>query len=129
MSDQLQEPGPQASQINLDSQPSSGDGDVLGTQRVRIDCAYDGTWFSGWARQPNLVTVQGVLEDALELVLRTHHRVTVAGRTDAGVHAQAQTIHLDIATETWQKLTGRDGLADPAESLKRKVSGDRKSVV
>lgn len=129
MSDQLQEPGPQASQINLDSQPSSGDGDVLGTQRVRIDCAYDGTWFSGWARQPNLVTVQGVLEDALELVLRTHHRVTVAGRTDAGVHAQAQTIHLDIATETWQKLTGRDGLADPAESLKRKVSGALKRTL
>ena len=78
MSDQLQEPVPQASQINLDSQPSSGDGDVvLGMQRVRIDCAYDGTWFSGWARQPNLVTVQGVLEDALELVLRAHHRVTV----------------------------------------------------
>ena len=121
MSDQLQEPVPQASQINLDSQPSSGDGDVLGTQRVRIDCAYDGTWFSGWARQPNL--------DALELVLRAHHRVTVAGRTDAGVHAQAQTIHLDIAAETWQKLTGRDGLADPAESLKRKVSGALKRTL
>lgn len=105
------------------------DGGEQDMQRVRIDCAYDGTWFSGWAAQPNLVTVQGVLEDALELVLRSYHRVTVAGRTDAGVHAKAQTVHLDIAAETWQKLSGNDGLRDPAEALKRKVSGALKRTL
>ena len=72
-----------------------------GLRRVRIDLAYDGSFFSGWARQPSRVTVQGVLESALELILRSPHRVTVAGRTDAGVHAEAQTVHLDITEETW----------------------------
>lgn len=93
------------------------------TVRVRIDLAYDGTFFSGWATQPGRVTVQGVLEQALELVLRSRHRVTVAGRTDAGVHAQAQTVHLDIAARLWERLRGRDGAADPAETLHRKLTG------
>ena len=69
------------------------------THRVRIDCAYDGSLFSGWAAQPNLVTVQGVIENALELILRAPHRVVVAGRTDAGVHAEAQTLHCDLNDE------------------------------
>ena len=74
------------------------------THRVRIDCAYDGSLFSGWAAQPNLVTVQGVIENALELILRAPHRVVVAGRTDAGVHAEAQTLHCDLNDEDWTRL-------------------------
>lgn len=59
--------------------------------RVRIDLAYDGAGFHGWARQPGLRTVQGELERALDLVLRTEgSELTVAGRTDAGVHARGR---------------------------------------
>lgn len=98
-------------------------GAAVGERRVRIDLAYDGSFFSGWAAQPHLVTVQGMLEDALELVLRTRHRVTVAGRTDAGVHAEAQTVHLDIAESTWARLTGGGISAEPAHILHRRLAG------
>jgi len=57
---------------------------------VRLDIEYDGTGFRGWARQPGLRTVQGVLEDALAQVLREEIELTVAGRTDTGVHALGQ---------------------------------------
>ncbi len=56
----------------------------------RLDLAYEGTRFKGWARQPGLRTVQGVLEEALATALRQPVRLSVAGRTDAGVHAVAQ---------------------------------------
>src|SRR5690625_4657433 len=58
--------------------------------RVRLDLRYDGTAFSGWATQPGLRTVQETLEQALSTVLRVPARLTVAGRTDAGVHARGQ---------------------------------------
>ena len=66
--------------------------------RIRLDLAYDGTNFHGWARQGHseLRTVQQVLEDALTLVLRQPIALTVAGRTDAGVHAAAQVAHFDV---------------------------------
>jgi tRNA pseudouridine38-40 synthase len=66
--------------------------------RVRLDLAYDGTDFSGWAAQPGRRTVQGVLEDALHVVSRSEHplRLTVADRTDAGVHATGQVAHVDV---------------------------------
>ena len=57
---------------------------------VRLDIEYDGTGFSGWARQAGLRTVQGELETALDTVLREPVQLTVAGRTDAGVHAEGQ---------------------------------------
>jgi tRNA pseudouridine38-40 synthase len=57
---------------------------------VRLDIEYDGSGFRGWARQPGLRTVQGVLEAALEQVLRAPVQLTVAGRTDTGVHALGQ---------------------------------------
>lgn len=65
-------------------------------QRIRLDIAYDGTDFSGWARQPGLRTCQGLLEGALGTVLQRDVTVTVAGRTDAGVHASGQVVHADV---------------------------------
>jgi tRNA pseudouridine38-40 synthase len=59
-------------------------------QVVRLDLAYDGTEFHGWARQRDQRTVQGVLEESLERILRRPSRLSVAGRTDAGVHAGGQ---------------------------------------
>ena len=71
--------------------------------RVRIDLSYDGGGFSGWARQPGQRTVQQVLEDALSQVLRAGPPVqlTVAGRTDAGVHARGQVAHADLPLAAW----------------------------
>jgi tRNA pseudouridine38-40 synthase len=69
-----------------------------GLVRVRLDLGYDGAGFSGWASQPGLRTVQGVLEEALRVVLRlpVPPSLTVAGRTDAGVHARGQVAHVDL---------------------------------
>ena len=65
--------------------------------RLRIDLAYDGGAFHGWAAQPGLRTVQGELESALATVLRVAQAPTVcAGRTDTGVHARGQVVHLDL---------------------------------
>jgi tRNA pseudouridine38-40 synthase len=57
---------------------------------IRLLIAYDGTEFRGWARQPGLRTVQGAIEDVLGLMLPEHPHLSVAGRTDAGVHAEGQ---------------------------------------
>lgn len=77
--------------------------------RVRLDLAYDGTGFAGWAAQPGLRTVEGVLGDALTTVLRAPDpvRLTVAGRTDAGVHARGQVAHADVDAAAWAALPGR----------------------
>ncbi len=65
--------------------------------RLRIDFSYDGTNFAGWAKQPGLHTVQGTLDGALATILRMDTiQSTVAGRTDAGVHAIGQTAHVDV---------------------------------
>ncbi|MBN9224457.1 MAG: tRNA pseudouridine(38-40) synthase TruA [Microbacterium sp. SCN 70-27] len=64
--------------------------------RLRLDLAYDGTGFRGWARQPGLRTVQGTLETAIARVLGGDPQLVVAGRTDAGVHAAGQVAHLDL---------------------------------
>ncbi|WP_336085334.1 tRNA pseudouridine(38-40) synthase TruA [Nocardia sp. SSK8] len=69
------------------------------TTRVRLGISYDGTDFTGWARQPGLRTVQGVLEDSLSKVFREPIQLTVAGRTDAGVHAEGQVAHFDTTAE------------------------------
>ena len=67
-----------------------------GFLRFRIDFAYDGTEFSGWARQPDQRTIQGELESALSGLSRHQVELIVAGRTDAGVHATAQVAHFDL---------------------------------
>ena len=80
------------------------------TCRLRLDLAYDGSSFSGWARQPGLITVQGVVEDAICRAWRLtpdQLAIVVAGRTDAGVHASGQVCHLDIDSEAWEKLEPR----------------------
>jgi tRNA pseudouridine38-40 synthase len=83
--------------------------------RLRIDLAYDGTDFHGWAAQPTLRTVQGELTGALATVLRVPAddlRVVCAGRTDAGVHARGQVAHVDV-----------DDAVDDLERLARRVNG------
>ncbi|MGW5285474.1 tRNA pseudouridine(38-40) synthase TruA [Rhodococcus pyridinivorans] len=68
------------------------------TTRLRLDIAYDGTDFSGWARQPGRRTVCGEIEEKLSAIVRTPVLLTVAGRTDAGVHASGQVAHVDVPT-------------------------------
>jgi len=67
-----------------------------GFRRLRIDLAYDGTNFSGWATQPDRRTVQEIVEVALSTVAQSPEQTIVAGRTDAGVHATGQVIHVDV---------------------------------
>lgn len=72
---------------------------VDGFSRIRVECQYDGTDFSGWSIQPDRRSVQGVIEDVLSRVLDYEIATTVAGRTDAGVHALGQVFHFDIPSE------------------------------
>jgi tRNA pseudouridine38-40 synthase len=91
--------------------------------RLRIDCAYDGADFSGWATQPGRRTVQATLETALATALRVPQvRVTVAGRTDAGVHARGQVAHVDVDPEVVAASGGRSA-EPPLDALARRVDG------
>jgi tRNA pseudouridine38-40 synthase len=75
--------------------------------RVRLDVSYDGTDFSGWAAQPGRRTVAGVLTEALVLLFGEDGvaGLTVAGRTDAGVHATGQVCHVDLPDDRWADLS------------------------
>ncbi len=76
--------------------------------RIRLDLAYDGTDFAGWAAQPGQRTVAGLLLDTLVRILGPDGAtdLTVAGRTDAGVHATGQVCHVDVSTDRWEALDG-----------------------
>jgi tRNA pseudouridine38-40 synthase len=86
------------------------------TTRVRMDVSYDGRDFSGWAVQPGRRTVAGVVIEALERLFGagTPFGLTVAGRTDAGVHATGQVCHVDLPSAAY---------AGNADSLLRRLAG------
>jgi tRNA pseudouridine38-40 synthase len=91
--------------------------------RLRLDLAYDGTDFHGWASQPGLRTVQGTLEAALAQVLRVASvAVTCAGRTDTGVHARGQVVHCDLPSEVLRAAAGRS-TSVPEAALLRRLNG------
>ncbi len=71
-----------------------------GFRRLRIDLSYDGTNFSGWAKQPDQRTLQEEIEHALTVLTQSSIATIVAGRTDAGVHAEHQVIHTDVPEKT-----------------------------
>lgn len=85
--------------------------------RIRLDIAYDGTNFRGWARQPGLRTVQGEIEEALERILGGDSRLVVAGRTDAGVHASGQVAHIDLDAGQIARLPRRRRDNDEADAV------------
>ncbi|MBS1698979.1 MAG: tRNA pseudouridine(38-40) synthase TruA [Actinobacteria bacterium] len=110
--------------------------------RIRLDIAYDGTHFRGWAKQPGLRTVQGTIEAALARIVGPAEaiagaarsagaapsagpRLVVAGRTDSGVHATGQVAHVDLDPQQWARVASRNGRAagDPAGSLAPRIRG------
>jgi tRNA pseudouridine38-40 synthase len=107
------------------------------TTRIRLDLAYDGSAFLGWAKQPGLRTVQGELESALATIFSRFGPppvLTVAGRTDAGVHATAQVAHLDLTAAQFASLSRADrrrpgkatsdvAPSDAAAALARRLNG------
>ena len=76
--------------------------------RYFVTLSYDGTRFHGWQVQPNGISVQGELQRALSLLLRTDISVTGAGRTDTGVHAHMMVAHFDFSGE-WGEVRGKTG--------------------
>jgi tRNA pseudouridine38-40 synthase len=103
------------------------------TTRIRLDIAYDGTDFNGWARQPGQRTVQGSIEEALATILRRHPpapSLVVAGRTDAGVHASGQVAHLDLTDDQLEAFMQRKRgkgrpkpRPDPAAAVAKRLRG------
>jgi tRNA pseudouridine38-40 synthase len=94
-----------------DNEPAAppGGGGLASSVRLRLDFGYDGTAFAGWAAQPGRRTVENELSVALTLLLRASQpvRLTVAGRTDAGVHARGAVAHVDVDPTAWARLSGR----------------------
>lgn len=90
--------------------------------RMRMVLGYDGAAYNGWARQPNVTGVQQLVEEALKMLIRRRVRVVVAGRTDAGVHARRQVVHLDLTQEEFDGLPRRSSL-EPGPALVRRING------
>ncbi len=100
----------------------------MDSQRLKLVLGYDGTAFHGWAEQPGLRTVQTELQAAIDTLLRRPAgttRLTVGGRTDAGVHARGQVAHFDVTGEEYAKLLGRatGSEAELAYARARKING------
>ena len=97
---------------------------VAHVTRIRLDLSYDGSGFHGWSCQPGLRTVQEVVQQALGWVLALPEppELTVAGRTDAGVHARGQVAHADVPADSWQAWQAA-GQA-PARRLARALPAD-----
>jgi len=81
--------------------------------RLRLDLAYDGTDFSGWAIQPDRRTVAGDIAAALRILCGADVPMVVAGRTDAGVHALRQVAHIDVSTNATVDVRKLNGLLSP----------------
>ncbi|WP_167857746.1 tRNA pseudouridine(38-40) synthase TruA [Mycobacterium sp. DL99] len=96
--------------MNMPATDSGG-----GHVRLRLDIAYDGTDFAGWAVQAGQHTVAGVIDDALSTVFRTPVVTRTAGRTDTGVHATGQVAHVDIPTDALPHVYPRTTHAGDAE--------------
>src|SRR5262249_4659701 len=112
------QPGPPvaAGDAVVDSHADPVGGDRRMWTRLRLDLGYDGTDFAGWAAQPGQRTVAGVLTTALVQVLGQDAvtAMTVAGRTDAGVHATGQVCHVDVDAKQWPAV---------ATTLLRRLAG------
>ena len=80
--------------MQADGPPAEG-GPLASGERIRLDLAYDGSGFRGFAENRDVATVGGHLREALERVLRHPVQLTCAGRTDAGVHARSQVVTFD----------------------------------
>ena len=87
--------------------------------RFRIDLGYRGTDFHGWAKQPGLRTVQAAVESGLRRITGTEVATVVAGRTDAGVHARRQVVHIDLSAEAIAKLIGHSNRSAEVALLSR----------
>ncbi len=94
------------------------------TVRIRLDLGYDGSDFHGWADQPGLRTVEGELAAVLATVVRVPVRLSVAGRTDAGVHARHQVVHVDLPRAAWVGAPGHSDVPrDAGSALVRRLNG------
>ena len=98
------------------NEPAGTDSGAGGLVRLRLLVGYDGTDFSGWATQPGRRTVCETVESTLSTVLQAPIRLTVAGRTDAGVHASGQVAHCDVPAAS---LQARSIGGDPSKLVRR----------
>ena len=109
-----------------DDEPAAplGGGGLAALVRLRLDFGYDGTAFSGWAMQPGKRTVEDELSAALTLILRASSpvRLTIAGRTDAGVHARGAVAHIDVDPAAFALLPGRADRT-PAQAALTRLNG------
>src|SRR3954452_13001907 len=90
----------------LDLTPLTGSFPAMAERTVQLVLHYDGGGFSGWQRQPDQRTVQGVLEQALERLCSTHIAALGSGRTDAGVHARGQAVGVRVS-DRWADNDGQ----------------------